>query len=357
MTSTLRGVRAHLASFADTGYCLGGQIFVWHDGEVLADEGIGHCAPGRVATADVPGQLQCALKPLVTCCLARAAERGLICLDDRVARWIPAFRGGRKDRVTLRALLSHTSGLPSHPVPDCYALDFTSFIEMICQRRIDDAWWHDDAIYNMCWAWHLLAGVLEQVHGASIGSILETEVSAALNRPGLTLTGLETGFARYWKWQAPGQFAEVAPVDRETFQRRPNPAYGGVGTMADLGHFYIDLLHCVSGTGRLLTAESMRDLTSQHSMVRYNPGGAARPFGLGFFLAGSAGDLAGPWSPGCFGHIGSIFRHYNICAFAEPATRTVAAVRLFSLSTRNNRWFRQLGRVLATDLGASPSGR
>jgi hypothetical protein len=35
----------------------------------------------------------------------------------------------------------------------------------------------------------------------------------------------------------------------------------------------------------------------------------------------------------------------------------VAAVRLFSLSTRNNRWFRQLGRVLATDLGASPSGR
>jgi hypothetical protein len=125
--------------------------------------------------------------------------------------------------------------------------------------------------------------------------------------------------------------------------------------MADLGHFFVDLLCCLGGQGRLLQAESLRALTARHSMVTFGPGGAARPYGLGFFLGGSAGDLAGPWSPGCFGHVGSIWRHYNVCAFADPATRTVAAVRLFSLSARNNRWFRRFGQVLSADLRLAPA--
>src|SRR5581483_3647517 len=123
-TSVLPGVRGHLAGFIEEGQCLGGQLFVWHDGELLADEGVGCSSPGRDATADAVGQLQCAVKPLIACCLARAAERGEMSLDDPVQRWLPGFRGGRRDGVTVRMLLSHTSGLPNIAEPDCYSMDF-----------------------------------------------------------------------------------------------------------------------------------------------------------------------------------------------------------------------------------------
>jgi serine-type D-Ala-D-Ala carboxypeptidase len=43
----------------------------------------------------------------------RLAEDGALGLDDRVAAHLPAFAANGKDAVTIRQLLSHTSGLPS----------------------------------------------------------------------------------------------------------------------------------------------------------------------------------------------------------------------------------------------------
>jgi CubicO group peptidase (beta-lactamase class C family) len=42
-------------------------------------------------------------------------ERGLIDLDAPVQQYIPEFRGPMKDRVTVRMLLTHSSGLPADP--------------------------------------------------------------------------------------------------------------------------------------------------------------------------------------------------------------------------------------------------
>jgi CubicO group peptidase (beta-lactamase class C family) len=39
-------------------------------------------------------------------------ERGLVDLDAPVQRYLPAFQGPRKERVTVRQLLTHSSGLP-----------------------------------------------------------------------------------------------------------------------------------------------------------------------------------------------------------------------------------------------------
>jgi serine-type D-Ala-D-Ala carboxypeptidase len=40
-------------------------------------------------------------------------EDGRLALDDRVSRYLPGFSGGAKDRVSIRHLLMHTSGLPA----------------------------------------------------------------------------------------------------------------------------------------------------------------------------------------------------------------------------------------------------
>ena len=45
-------------------------------------------------------------------CVLRLIGSGDVGLDDPVARFLPAFTGEGKDRVTVRQLLTHTSGLP-----------------------------------------------------------------------------------------------------------------------------------------------------------------------------------------------------------------------------------------------------
>lgn len=53
-------------------------------------------------------------KPIATATsIAILAERGALSLDDRVARFLPAFAAGGKERATVRDLLHHTSGLPA----------------------------------------------------------------------------------------------------------------------------------------------------------------------------------------------------------------------------------------------------
>ena len=41
----------------------------------------------------------------------RLVERGKLALDDLIADWIPEWRGHDRDTVTLRSLLTHSSGL------------------------------------------------------------------------------------------------------------------------------------------------------------------------------------------------------------------------------------------------------
>jgi serine-type D-Ala-D-Ala carboxypeptidase len=47
-------------------------------------------------------------------CVLALAAAGQLSLDDPVRRFLPAFAGPGKDRVTVRQLLAHTSGLPDH---------------------------------------------------------------------------------------------------------------------------------------------------------------------------------------------------------------------------------------------------
>jgi CubicO group peptidase (beta-lactamase class C family) len=87
-----------------------------HGRAVLADA-LGHAVlepERRAATLDTVYDLASLTKPLVTGLLiVRLIERGEIALDDAVARYLIEF--DQKDRrdITVRQLLTHTSGLPA----------------------------------------------------------------------------------------------------------------------------------------------------------------------------------------------------------------------------------------------------
>ena len=66
-------------------------------------------------TTDTIFDLASLTKVIATASLAmRAMDDGRLHLDDRVATWLDEWRGPDRERVTLRDLLTHSSGLPAY---------------------------------------------------------------------------------------------------------------------------------------------------------------------------------------------------------------------------------------------------
>ena len=77
---------------------------------VLAASGTGRREGGPPVTAAARFRIASITKPFVATVVLQLAEEGRLRLDDRLARYLPAFPGG--DRISLRQLLNHTSGVP-----------------------------------------------------------------------------------------------------------------------------------------------------------------------------------------------------------------------------------------------------
>lgn len=101
------------AAIAD-GKCPGGVFWLQHDGASY------HRAYGNRAVVPATEPMTedtlfdaASLTKVVACTPAvmLLVERGQLGLDDRVAKYLPAFTGGGKEDVTIRQLITHTSGL------------------------------------------------------------------------------------------------------------------------------------------------------------------------------------------------------------------------------------------------------
>jgi D-alanyl-D-alanine carboxypeptidase len=64
---------------------------------------------------DEPIVVGSARKWLIAALVLLLVDEGELSLDEPVARWLPRWQQPYKDRITLRMLLSHTSGLPRRP--------------------------------------------------------------------------------------------------------------------------------------------------------------------------------------------------------------------------------------------------
>ena len=95
-------------------------------------------AERRPATLETIYDLASLTKPLVTGFLcAQALERGLFDLDDPVGRHLYEFNRPDKRRVTIRHLLTHTSGLPAWKPLYLICEDRTRVLETIAAQPLE----------------------------------------------------------------------------------------------------------------------------------------------------------------------------------------------------------------------------
>lgn len=102
---------------------------IWHRGEIVAEYQVGEAQPGVPVREDTLFALASVSKPFTAATVMRLVARGDVSLDMPVATIVPEFGEtddpfaddaypqleALRDRVTLRMLLSHTSGLPENP--------------------------------------------------------------------------------------------------------------------------------------------------------------------------------------------------------------------------------------------------
>ena len=108
-------VVAYLKSQVDSAFP-GAVIAVGRHDTVLLLSAVGHYAAGdrRPVTTETIYDLASLTKVIgLTTAMMMLVDSGKIDLDAPVQKYVPAFQGPMKDRVTIRNLLTHSSGLPA----------------------------------------------------------------------------------------------------------------------------------------------------------------------------------------------------------------------------------------------------
>ena len=166
------------------------QIAVSKRGQIIYSEAFGVTVK-LSATAATPRsvmQIGSVTKQFTAAAILRLAERGALTLDDRIEKFVPEFNP-RGATITLRHLLTHTSGLPRDWFPP--ALDLSSPITREQMIKALNALPFDFAPGKM-WSYSsagymLLGYAIESITGRSFADFVHDEF--ALPR-GLIDTGV-----------------------------------------------------------------------------------------------------------------------------------------------------------------------
>jgi CubicO group peptidase (beta-lactamase class C family) len=90
-------------------------LLVARHGRVVLHRGFGRLSPAPDAPVVRPDSvflLASITKPVTACAVMLLVERGQVSLVDPINHYLPEFTGGERDKVLVRDLLRHTSGLP-----------------------------------------------------------------------------------------------------------------------------------------------------------------------------------------------------------------------------------------------------
>ncbi|MEQ1830075.1 MAG: serine hydrolase domain-containing protein [Pirellula sp.] len=254
-------------------------------------------------------------KPMTAATLMILVDEKRVSLDDPVKKFLPEFAGAmvtvesdsdhkllRKpnETMTVRHLLSHTSGLPfkssiEEPTLDLYPLTarVKSYAMTPLESEPGEKYLYSNAGINTA------ARIVEVVSGKSFEEFLDERLFRPLGMNNTTFWPNEqqaANIAKSYKPTADKQGIEATVITQlrypltDRLNRYPMPAGGLFSTASDVARFYQMLLNQGELDGkRILTKESSEELTK-----RQTSSSLKESYGLGFNV-----------SPNTFGHGGA----------------------------------------------------
>jgi len=160
-TKRLQQIKAVMEEDVAQGRYHGAVIMGGRDGEVGLHEAVGHTDPEKktVMRKDHVFSLFSVTKALTSALVLRCIERGRFALTTSIAEVIPEFAGRGREPITVRHLLTHSSGLPPvfSPGPDMYIDRLDEVIEALCKTLAPVAA-PDEIVHYSPLAGHALLG-------------------------------------------------------------------------------------------------------------------------------------------------------------------------------------------------------
>lgn len=246
-----------------------GEITSGARGEILAGS-------GEPVTRDTPFLLGSISKSFTAMGLMQLVEAGQVDLDAPVSRYLDVFRDRPSGAITLRQLLSHTSGFSTLQGNDI-SIDQSDAADGL-QRKVariaqlspahapETGWQYSNANYL------ILGAVIEQVSGQDFASYID---AAILDPIGMNESFVSDG-ARHGAMAVGHQpwFGTKRPLSGAGASRANAPAGGVVATAPDLARY---LAVMMNGEDDIISA------ASKSAML--HPASAASPFyGFGWSL-------------------------------------------------------------------------
>ena len=303
----------------DRGRISAASLLVARGGAVVCDAGFGRIRPQDGAPATAPDSIflvASITKPVTAVAVMLLVDRGLVCLDDPVSLYIPEFKGRDRERITVRQLLSHTSGMPDM-LPENEALrrahePMTTFVERAITTPL--LFEPGTAFSYQSKGTLLAAEIVQRLTGQALREFEAAEIFAPLGMK-RTALGLgtfelsqlvwcgttmdESDEARSWGWNTP-------------YWRDFGAPWGGMHTTTT----DITLLLQAMLNGGELGGHRLLSKAGAAAMIRNQNERLGAPWGIGWALSGgSAWDYYGTLvSPATFGHVGAT----GTIAWADP---------------------------------------
>ena len=285
----------------------GAVLLVARHGKVVLHEAFGHRdAAGRVPMrCDTQFRMASNTKPLTATAVLMLVEQGKLELDAKVGDYLPAWRKGATGAITVRQLLTHTSGLriptlflrplmrrsPAHPKAPTLQLEVDRFATVGPEEKPGTTYSYSNPGYNT------LAALVEVASGLPFATFLKRHV---YDRLGMPDSGHRESAADAERMSA--VFRRV----RGRWRVRWRPADGndlpfvrGSGGMVSTTADYSRFCHCLLRGGaldgvRLLRRETVREMTRRQ--LHRIP--AARRYGLGWAIPDDSGTFVHGGSDG-----------------------------------------------------------
>lgn len=207
-------VRDAFVNNFETGQEVGACLALTIDGETVVDIWAGHAdlALARPWERDTIACTYSTTKGMVATCANRLADQGLLELDAPVAQYWPEFAQGGKEKLLVRYLLSHQSGLPaiSDLLPMGAMFDWQMMTEALARQK---PWWEPGTKhgYHALTYGYLVGEVIRRVAGKTVGAYFRDEIATPL--------GIE--FYIGTPAELDGRIADMIPAPLDTARDTP----------------------------------------------------------------------------------------------------------------------------------------
>jgi CubicO group peptidase (beta-lactamase class C family) len=315
---TLKLASEKLQTYTDNGKLGGISALIFKDGETVYRENFGYLNLVEKTPMDETAifRIYSMTKPITAVALMTLFDEGKFTLDDKVSKFIPEFEGAmvynaetktlepQIDELTIRHLLTHTSGIP-------YGWDQKAYVDSLYRTLSASAW--DGTIGEKVkilakiplknqpgtkWEYGLgidVAGYLvEVISGTPLDVFMKTKIFDPLKMD-------DTGF--FTPEEKHSRLATLCTIKNDTLQeaegqmkegfKKPVTLFSGGGGLVSTVDDYLKFCRMLLNGGELDGVRILQESTAQLVMTNQLPAGVVFDENKGYGLAGSVNPETG----------------------------------------------------------------